>query len=110
MLSSRLDSWLSNLIRECWLMNPEDRPTAAAVSHILDDYLDSNDTVDDKTVGANETEVEFTLSNSPTSPHDNASQELEISSQQLSSQSLHSPKLLLHVHSSLTSKCHKMKV
>ena len=29
MISSHLDSWLSNLIRECWLMNPEDRPTAA---------------------------------------------------------------------------------
>ena len=66
MISSHLHSWLSNLIRESWLMNPEDRPTAAAVSHILEDYFDSNDTVDDKTMEASEmnnTEAEFTLCN-----------------------------------------------
>ena len=54
MISSNLDSWLSNLNCECWLMNPENRSTAAAVAHIFEDYLDSNDTVDDNTIEAND--------------------------------------------------------
>jgi len=56
----------------------------------------------------NNTEAEFTLCNSPTAPHDNTSQELEIGSQQLPSQSLHSPESLLQVRSSSASSQREM--
>ena len=93
-ISSNLDTWLSNLIRECWLENPQNRPTAGAVSHILEDYLvqsDGNDTTNDSTIEANEitnNDFELTLYSIPSSPHGNTPQALEISPQQLPTQHL----------------------
>lgn len=62
-ISPNVDTWLSNLIRECWLENPYDRPTAASVSCILEDYLTQpNDTV--------VTPCSITLESSLTNYHD----------------------------------------
>jgi len=46
------DKWVSNVIKECWLGDPEARPVAAAVSNIFEEYLahSDNDTVPDTTV------------------------------------------------------------
>jgi len=38
-ISPNTETWLSNLICEYWMENPEGRPTAASVSCILEDYL-----------------------------------------------------------------------
>ena len=38
-IPSEADEWVSNLIKECWLGDPEARPTAAAVSQIFENYL-----------------------------------------------------------------------
>jgi len=48
------DQWVSNIIKECWLGDPEARPTAGAVSSIFEKYLEQieEDTVsDDPTSG-----------------------------------------------------------
>ena len=41
------DDTLSNLIRECWLQDPELRPNATAVFQILDTYLSQLQIKDD---------------------------------------------------------------
>jgi len=66
-ISSNVDTWLSNLIRECWLENPQNRPTAAAVSQTLEDYLALSDG-DDTSVDKKESNHELAHCSRPSPP------------------------------------------